>query len=163
MFHRDIRIEKSEMTVYRLIEDGMIVEPDTSIMDGKMLEDFTYYIESLLIGTAVAPFVLGNSPVLKGQGKCIEIVDGKKRYTILKSYVRGDFCLTECRFCKSLSQKSFYDLPRDTQRRIKDTVLTVFSILESGNPEFTQDFYDSICRSIRGEDNYTDVHREEDV
>lgn len=32
-----------------------------------------------------------------------------------------------------------------------------------GGGEFTQDFYDSICRSIRGEDNYTDVYREEDV
>lgn len=157
MFHRDVRIEKSEMTVSRLLEDGMIVDPDTSILNGKMLEDFTYYIESLLIGTAVAPFVLGNSPALKGQGKFIEIVDGKKRYTILKSYVRGDFCLTECRFCKSLSQKSFCDLPREIQRRIKDTVLTVFSIWESRNPEFTQDFYNSICRSIRGEDDYRDV------
>lgn len=163
MFHRDIRIEKSEMTVSSLMEDGMIVEPDTSIMDGKMLEDFTYYIESLLIGTAVAPFVLGFRPTLKGQERCLEIVDGKKRYTILKSYVRGDFCLTECRFCKSISQKSFYDLPREIQRRIKDTVLTVFSIWGSGNPEFTQDFYNSICRSIRGEDNYTDVYSEEDV
>lgn len=157
MFHRDVRIEKSEMTVSCFLEDGMIVDPDTSILNGKMLEDFTYYIESLLIGTAVAPFVLGNSPALKGQGKFIEIVDGKKRYTILQSYVRGDFCLTECRFCKSLSQKSFCDLPREIQRRIKDTVLTVFSIWESGNPEFTQDFYNSICRSIRGEDDYRDV------
>lgn len=162
MFHRDVRIEKSEMTVSSLLEDGMIVEPNTSIIDGKMLEDFTYYIESLLIGTAVAPFVLGNSPALKGQGKCLEIVDGKKRYTILKSYVRSDFCLTECRFCKSLSQKSFYDLPREIQRRITDTVLTVYEIWESGNPEFTQDFYNSICRSIRGEDNYRDVYLEED-
>ena len=65
------------MTVYRLIEDGMIVEPDTSIMDGKVLEDFTYYIESLLIGTAVAPFVLGFRPELKGHERCLEIVDGK--------------------------------------------------------------------------------------
>lgn len=162
MFHRDVRIEKSEMTVSSLLEDGMIVEPNTSIINGKMLEDFTYYIESLLIGTAVAPFVLGNSPALKGQGKCLEIVDGKKRYTILKSYVRSDFCLTECRFCKSLSQKSFYDLPREIQRRITDTVLTVYEIWESGNPEFTQDFYNSICRSIRGEDNYRDVYLEED-
>ena len=163
MFHRDVSIEKAEMTVSRLIEDGMIVEPDTSIMDGKVLEDFTYYIESLLIGTAVSPFVLGFRPELKGQKRCLEIVDGKKRYTIIKSYVRGDFCLTECRFCKSLSQKSFYDLPLDIQRRIKDTVLTVYEIWESGNPEFTQDLYNSICRSIRGEDNYTDVYREEDV
>lgn len=162
MFHRDVRIEKSEMTVSSLLEDGMIVEPDTSIMDGKMLEDFTYYIESLLIGTAVAPFVLGNSPALKGQDKYCEIVDGKKRYTILKSYVRGDFCLTECRFCKSMSQKSFYDLSREIQRRIKDTVLTVFSIWESGNPEFTQDFYNAICRSIRGEDDYTEVYSKDD-
>lgn len=33
MFHRDVRIEKSEITVSRLLEDGMIVEPDSSIMD----------------------------------------------------------------------------------------------------------------------------------
>lgn len=154
MFAKSVRVEKSWLTVQQLLNTFYLVEPDESVVAGRTLEDFTYYIESLLIGTAITPFVTGESPSLHGKNRFFELVDGKKRFVILKKYLRGDFALTDCRFVKEMSQKTFSDLPRAIQRRLLEEHLEVFEIYDGG---FGLDNYRAVCRSIRGEDDYKEI------
>mgnify|MGYP003297657898 CR=1 FL=1 len=150
----NVRVERMEMTVEQLLNTFYIVDPDEAVLQGYQLEDFTYYIESLLIGTSVMPFVIGENPYLKGKDRPYEVVDGKKRFAILRKYLRGDFALTNCRFYKESSQRTFHELPRPLQRRLKDTHLQVFEVYECG---FGILNYKAVCRSVRGEDNYRDM------
>lgn len=150
----NVRVEPMEMTVDQLLNTSYIVDPDEDVLQGYHLEDFTCYIESLLIGTSVIPFVIGENPKLKGKDRPYEVVDGKKRFAILRKYLRGDFALTDCRFYKEISQRMFHELPRSLQRRLKDTHLQVFEVYECG---FGILNYEAVCRSVRGEDNYRDI------
>ena len=150
----NVRVERMEMTVEQLLNTFYIANPDEAVLQGYHLEDFTYYIESLLIGTSVMPFVIGENPNLKGKDRPYEVVDGKKRFAILRKYLRDDFALTDCRFYKEPSQHTFSELPRSLQRRLKDTHVQVFEVYECG---FGIGNYDAVCRSVRGEDNYRNL------
>lgn len=150
----NVRVERMEMTVEQLLNTSYIVDPDEAVLQGYHLEDFTCYIESLLIDTSVIPFVIGENPNLKGKDRPYEVVDGKKRFAILRKYLRGDFALTDCQFYKEPSQHTFSELPRSLQRRLRDTHLQVFEVYECG---LGIENYDAVCRSVRGEYNYRDM------
>jgi hypothetical protein len=63
------------------------------------------------------------------------VIDGLQRLSALKKFaIDGKMRLQGMEFLKSLNDKTFEELPRNYQRRIKESVLTIYSI-ERGTPD----------------------------
>ncbi len=88
-------------------------------------------IESLLIRIPLPAFYMDGSDESKWL-----VVDGLQRLSALKSFViKKDLILTGLEFLKECVGKKFDQLPRNLQRRILETQVTVFLIQENTPPE----------------------------
>ncbi len=87
------------------------------------------FIESLLLNLPIPSFYFAED-----MDKKWEIVDGLQRISSLKGYVKDkSFLLTDLEFLGEYAGKSFAELPRDLQRRIKTFQITIY-VIEKGTP-----------------------------
>ena len=88
-------------------------------------------IESLLIRIPLPAFYMDG-----GDENCWLVVDGLQRLSTMKSFVLDQSLrLTGMEFLKDYNGKTFDQLPRNLQRRIQETQVTVFLIQENTPPE----------------------------
>jgi Protein of unknown function DUF262 len=86
-------------------------------------------IESLLIRIPLPAFYFDST-----DENHMEVIDGRQRLTTLRDYVLNkSFALRDLEFLVDLKDKTFDQLPRQFQRRIVETQVTVFMI-EKGTP-----------------------------
>lgn len=121
MFKENVRIEYKGFWKISSLIDSVGIDFNESF---ETLEDITLYIESVLLGTAIAPFVITYINDVDHPKTII----GNKRINALGRYIRGDFCLTDCEFIPEISQKHFFDLPRNIQNRIENTIVSVYCV-----------------------------------
>lgn len=106
---------QSTMTVSELLHSTDILHPSDGNISGMCLEDFTLILERMLRGECTT-FVIEDDGFIK---------DGKKRFNIINSYIRGDYALTDSSLFSTLSQKAFSELPGETQEQILNLPLVV--------------------------------------
>jgi hypothetical protein len=88
-------------------------------------------IESLLIRIPLPAFYMDG-----GDENRWLVVDGLQRLSTMKSFVLDQSLkLTGMEFLKDYNRKTFDQLPRNLQRRIQETQVTVFLIQENTPPE----------------------------
>ena len=88
-------------------------------------------IESMLIRIPLPAFYMDGSD----EGRWL-VVDGLQRLSTLKAFaVDETLALKGLEFLTTYEGKTFHDLPRDLQRRIQETQVTVFLIQENTPPE----------------------------
>jgi len=117
-----IRMSKREMTVSDLMND---VE-----LSDLYINEYTasLVIESLLIKIPVKEVYIdlsGDYPV---------IIQGFKSLYSIKSYIEGEFVLSELEFLQDLEGKKFNELPRNYQRRILESYILVRHIEKGTSP-----------------------------
>ena len=87
-------------------------------------------IESLLIRIPLPAFYFDAT-----DEDHMEVIDGQQRLTTLRDFINAkDFKLRDLEFLTDLTGMSFDELPRQFQRRILETQITVF-IIEKGTPD----------------------------
>jgi Protein of unknown function DUF262 len=87
-------------------------------------------IESLLIRIPLPAFYVDSS-----NEDCLVVVDGIQRLTALKRFVLdGELSLEGLEYLTELTNKRFKELSRPLQRRIEETMLTVY-LIDKGTPD----------------------------
>ncbi len=86
-------------------------------------------IESLLLRIPIPVFY-----VAADENETWSVVDGLQRTSTIYDYMKGQFSLSRLEYLDSLNGRSFEDLPRPMQRRIRETQL-VINVIEPGTPE----------------------------
>ena len=86
-------------------------------------------IESLLLRIPIPVFY-----VAAEENETWSVVDGLQRTSTIYKYVKCDFNLSKLEYLYRLNGKSFEELPRPMQRRIRETQLVV-NVIEPGTPE----------------------------
>lgn len=86
-------------------------------------------VESLLIRIPLPAFYLDAV-----DEDTMAVIDGIQRLSALRGFVEGEFPLTDLEFLTDLDGRRFVDLPRPLQRRIEETMVTVY-VVEKGTPD----------------------------
>ncbi len=87
------------------------------------------FIESLLLKLPIPKFYFDGHDDNKWR-----VIDGLQRISTFKSFMKDTMRLQGLEFLKEYENKTFDELPRELQRRIKSSALTVH-ILEKGTPD----------------------------
>ena len=97
-------------------------------------------IESILLGLPLPIFYFAE----KENGDWI-IVDGLQRITTMLEFINNDLKLTKLEELKSLNNKTFKDLDRASQRKLREFQLTSYVIdMEEGNSRFISELFHRI-------------------
>ncbi len=86
-------------------------------------------IESLLLRVPIPVFY-----VAADENENWSIVDGLQRTSTIYGFVKGNFKLSKMEYLDKLNGKEFGEIPRNMQRRIRETQLGI-NIIEPGTPE----------------------------
>ena len=78
-------------------------------------------IESILVQIPIGTFWLDHND------RSV-ILDGLQRLLALKTYIDGSFCLTGLSYMPELNGLKWLELPRNLQRRVLETNVTVFKV-----------------------------------
>ena len=86
-------------------------------------------IESLLLRIPIPVFY-----VAADRNETWSVVDGVQRTSTIYGFVKGSFCLTQLEYLRKFEDRSYEELPRPMQRRIRETQIVV-NVIEPGTPE----------------------------
>ena len=86
-------------------------------------------IESLLLRIPIPVFY-----VAADRSETWSVVDGVQRTSTIYGFVKGNFCLTQLEYLTKFEGRSYEQLPRPMQRRIRETQIVV-NVIEPGTPE----------------------------
>ena len=86
-------------------------------------------IESLLLRIPIPVFY-----VAADRNETWSVVDGIQRTSTIYGFVKGKFCLTQLEYLRKFEGRSYEQLPRPMQRRIRETQIVV-NVIEPGTPE----------------------------
>jgi len=129
-----IRVETRPMTIDLLLQrikyDELNLTPDFQRKDGIWNpRTKSRLIESILIRIPLPAFYMDATD----EDKWV-VIDGLQRLTTLKNFVNDQSLkLSELEFLTQLNGKTFNELPRNLQRRIIETQVTVY-LIEKGTP-----------------------------
>jgi uncharacterized protein with ParB-like and HNH nuclease domain len=129
-----IRVETRPMTIDLLLQrikyDELDLAPDFQRKDGIWNpRTKSRLIESILIRIPLPAFYMDAT----NEDKWV-VIDGLQRLTTLKMFVNDQSLkLNELEFLTQLENKTFDELPRNFQRRIIETQVTVY-LIEKGTP-----------------------------
>ena len=87
------------------------------------------FIESLLLKLPIPKFYFDGHDDNKWR-----VIDGLQRISTFKSFIKDKMRLKDLEFLKEFEGKTYDELPRELQRRIKGSSLTVH-VLEKGTPD----------------------------
>jgi len=129
-----IRVETRPMTIDLLLQrikyEELNLTPDFQRKDGIWNpRTKSRLIESILIRIPLPAFYMDATD----EDKWV-VIDGLQRLTTLKTFVNDQSLkLSELEFLTQLTDKTFDELPRNLQRRIIETQVTVY-LIEKGTP-----------------------------
>lgn len=86
-------------------------------------------IESLLLRIPIPVFY-----VAADENEVWSVVDGLQRTSTIYNFVKGNFSLSRLEYLDKLNGRTFEELPRPMQRRIRETQLVV-NVIDPGTPE----------------------------
>lgn len=86
-------------------------------------------IESLLLRIPIPVFY-----VAADDNEIWSVVDGLQRTSTIYDFVKGNFTLSRLEYLDTLNGRTFEELPRPMQRRIRETQLVV-NVIDPGTPE----------------------------
>ncbi|KAB8314157.1 DUF262 domain-containing protein [Tolypothrix campylonemoides VB511288] len=129
-----IRVDTRPMTIdlvlSRIKYDELDLAPDFQRRDGIWTDTAkSRLIESIFIRIPLPAFYLDAT----NEDKWL-VIDGLQRLTALKQFViNKQFKLKDLEYLKEFEGKTYNELPRNFQRRILETVITVY-LIEKGTP-----------------------------
>lgn len=128
-----IKVETKQMSLDTLIKRMRLGEidlsPDFQRNEVWKVPAKSRLIESLLIRIPLPAFYMDATNEEK-----MLVVDGLQRLSTLRSFIiDGSLKLTGLEFLKDLEGKKYVDLPRNFQRRIEETQVTVY-LIDKGTP-----------------------------
>lgn len=119
-----------DQIVSRINHDEIDLAPDfqraSGIWDDRQQSRL---IESLMLRIPIPVFYVSSNEEEKWA-----VVDGVQRISTLNRFVNGAFSLKQLEYLSGLENKHFKDLPRNLQRRIKETQVVVH-VIEPSTPE----------------------------
>ena len=119
-----------DQIVSRIEHDEIDLAPEFQRMAGIWKDrQKSRLIESLLLRIPIPVFY-----VAADENEAWSVVDGLQRTSTIYGYVKGDFSLTQLEYLTKLEGRSYDQLPRPMQRRIRETQLVV-NVIEPGTPE----------------------------
>ena len=86
-------------------------------------------IESLLLRIPIPVFY-----VAADRDETWSVVDGIQRISTIYEFLKGNFCLIQLEYLRKFEGRSYEELPRPMQRRIRETQIVV-NVIEPGTPE----------------------------
>ena len=119
-----------DQIVSRIDHDEIDLAPEFQRMAGIWKDrQKSRLIESLLLRIPIPVFY-----VAADKNEAWSVVDGVQRTSTIYGYVKGDFSLTQLEYLTKLEGRSYDQLPRPMQRRIRETQLVV-NVIEPETPE----------------------------
>lgn len=134
----DIKVRTQPLTIGDLVDrlEHNEIKMDTEFQRLAHLWNDTKksrFIESLLLRLPIPIFYFDAS-----DDNNWHVIDGLQRISTLESFImRQELKLQKLEFLKQYEGKTFNDLPRDLQRRVKTFPITIY-ILEKGTPDIVK-------------------------